>query len=448
MNNKFLVTLSEFNMISHGDRVLIGVSGGADSMCLLSLFEENKASLGIEIAAAHVNHCIRGEEADRDEEFVKSYCLEHEIDFFSKRIDIPLISREKMQSTELCARNERYIYFESFGFDRIATAHTGSDCIETMLMNISRGSGLKGAASIPAVRKNIIRPLIRFTRKETENYCKIHNIDYVTDSSNLSDDYTRNKIRHNVIPSLIEINPSFEQNALRFIDSLREDSGFIEAQALELFRRAYIPESKKLSCSVFNDISPVICKRIIAYFFDLAACSDYEKKHIEILYLNLKQNTFSLNIPGGKEVIKERDFIYIADSGKKIFSIPDSFKFNKGFTGKITFGDYVLNIIKSDISDKNNINSIDFSKCDDIIEIRVRRPGDKINIYPRHCTKTLKKYYNELKFDSEQKENNPVISDSRGVIWVNPAGTDYSRRPDRNSTEIYTITMESEENAE
>ena len=200
MKDKVVRALQQYSMLNQGDSVIVALSGGADSVALLNVICSFKEKYNLKIYAAHLNHGIRGEEAERDENFCKILCDKLNIELFTKRINIRQLAKVQKISEELCGRNERYSFFENLSRRlnaKIATAHTASDNAETVLFNLARGSSLGGISGILPVRDNIIRPLIYVTRAEVEQYCKENNLDYVTDSTNLTDDYTRNHIRHN-----------------------------------------------------------------------------------------------------------------------------------------------------------------------------------------------------------------------------------------------------------
>lgn len=439
MKERVLETINEYGMIPSGASVLVGVSGGADSMCLLAVLEELKDELGITLAAAHVNHSIRGAEADSDEKFVRSYCEKERIPFFSVRIDIPGLSAERGESTELRARTERYKYFASLGFDRIATAHTGSDAAETLLMNLSRGAALKGLCSVPPVRDNVIRPLIGLTRSDTENYCREHGIAFVTDSTNLSDEYTRNRYRHKVIPELVSINPAFEKNALRCIASLRRDEAVLEGMAEKAYSDCL--DGNSLDVKKLSELDEGILYRVIALYLSRNTAADFENRHIEFA-ANRLYEPFAVVLPGA---------VRFEGNGKKLFltenetaaGLPAEIVLDKNSPGTYYFGDFSVEIKLScdNITDKS-VMCVDFSKIDDIIKIRSRTAGDKLTLPGRRCTKSLKKLFNELKIAPEKRGLIPVLADSRGVIAVGGISADAARLPDKNSVRFLIIKTE------
>ena len=219
-------TIRRFAMLRPGERVLVALSGGADSVSLLLVLQK----LGYEVRAFHLNHCLRGAESDRDEAFCRALCAERGVPLNVGRCDIAALSQGK--AVEETARRERYRLLEQAAEgDKIATAHTADDKLETVLFHLVRGSGAKGVSGIPPVRGAVIRPLLFAERREIEAFLRENGQDYVTDSSNLSDDYTRNRLRHSVLPVLRGINEQAAQAALRLGEQLRQDEACLGGQA-------------------------------------------------------------------------------------------------------------------------------------------------------------------------------------------------------------------------
>ena len=241
MTDKARRDCARLGLLEKGDSVIAALSGGADSVALLHFLISVKEQYDLTIHAAHLNHGIRGEEAQRDESFCKILCEKYNVPFHLRRRDIPALARARGVSEELCGREERYAFFEELAEPlnaKIALAHTASDNAETLLFNLSRGASLGGAAAIPQRRGNIIRPLLSCTRAEIEAYCAANGLEYVTDSSNLSDDYTRNRIRHHVIPVLRELNPELESAMLRFSRDAAEVKAYLTRQAQRALEEA------------------------------------------------------------------------------------------------------------------------------------------------------------------------------------------------------------------
>lgn len=225
-------------MLSQGDSVVVALSGGADSVSLLCVLKELSEDLGITVSACHVNHGLRGKESDSDMNFCQQLCEQLNIELHILNTDVRSFQK-KHESIEETARRVRYDFFaEVSDGKKLATAHNCNDSAETVLLNMVRGTGLKGLCGIPPVRGNIIRPIINCTRDEVEEYCKGNSLHYVTDKTNLSTDYTRNKIRHNILPGLMQINPSLLQTVSRMENNLREDNELLEALADEALQSA------------------------------------------------------------------------------------------------------------------------------------------------------------------------------------------------------------------
>lgn len=234
--------VNDFEMFGHGCAVAVALSGGADSVSLLCALKALEGELGITLSACHLNHGMRGEESDADMRFCEELCARLGVPLFAEKINVAEF-RRKHESGEECARRIRYDFFDGtlarLGEGaRLATAHNSNDCAETVLLNLMRGTGLKGLCGIPPVRGSIVRPLIYCTRAEVEDYLASIGEGFVTDRTNLSDDYTRNKVRHLILPEMLKINGALFDGMTRMTASLREDSDYLEEQARLALSRA------------------------------------------------------------------------------------------------------------------------------------------------------------------------------------------------------------------
>ena len=231
------------DLIKDGDKIVLGVSGGPDSMCMLDMMRRLKEekNINFEIYVAHINHMIR-EEAIDDEKYVQNYCLKHNIEFFVKRADVQKIANDKKMGTEEAGRKVRYDFFEEVlqktGSNKIAIAHNKNDKIETIIMHLLRGSGLSGLKGIEPIRDNkYIRPLIECERQEIEQYCEDRNLQPRIDKTNFENEYTRNKIRNIVIPYIKkEFNPNIIQTLSRLSEVATDESNYIDLQTLIYFQ--------------------------------------------------------------------------------------------------------------------------------------------------------------------------------------------------------------------
>ena len=230
--------ISRHRLLQTDGQYLVALSGGADSVALLLVLK----SMGSEVEAVHCNFHLRGEESDRDEQFVISLCERHGVKLHRIHFDTRAYAQLHHVSIEMAARELRYRYFEQLrqdlGMNAVCVAHHRDDVVETVLMNLCRGAGTRGLAGIPPVRGRIVRPLLWTSREEIETYLDVHRIPHIEDSSNRSDDYTRNRIRHQIIPLLMEENPSFLSAIGRTAELLREDDACLCREA-EAFLREH-----------------------------------------------------------------------------------------------------------------------------------------------------------------------------------------------------------------
>lgn len=399
MIDTVLTAIKRYSLIEKGDTVTVALSGGADSVALLHVLWTLKDELSINLKAAHLNHMIRGNEADRDESFVGFLCDKYEIPLVCERIDVPSIAKEKHQSLELAAREVRYDFLMRNCEGLIATAHTASDNIETMLLNLTRGTGLKGLCGIPKKRERFIRPLILCSRGMVEVYCAENSLSFVTDSTNLSDDYTRNKIRHNVATTLRYINPSLEDAFSKTAEVLSEDDAALNIWADEILFKALTDDGilTDMIISLPNSVAKrVIIKYAKSVFDDLQL--DYN--HVNSL-LEICKNGGKISLPTELYCIVKNGVLTISDG--KAEQMP-KYSVELIYTEKV-----------------NNLLSFDLIDCDKMFGspvIRTRKEGDEIRLKNRGCTKSLNKLFTENKVDPAIRDAIPVIADDKGVVWV------------------------------
>ena len=239
--NRFQDYLIKKNLISDEERIVVAVSGGMDSMVLLSCFDQMASKYNLSLLVAHLNHKLRGEESDHDEKFVSEYVQNLNIKFVSKQINVDNYAKENKLSVELAAREVRYQFLEEIRaekkFDKITTGHHANDQAETVLFNFVRGSGWGGLAGILPKRKNIVRPLLFAYRWEIKKFAEDQNLQYVQDSSNLSMDHTRNYIRHNLLPVIKkELNSNIHKRLNDFSAIFLEGDNYLKVEAKRLIR--------------------------------------------------------------------------------------------------------------------------------------------------------------------------------------------------------------------
>lgn len=327
MKEKVIETIRKYNLIKDGDKAVIGVSGGPDSITLLNVLLEIKQEnlIDFDMCVCHVNHMIR-KEAVSDEEFVLDFCKKNNIECFIKRTEIEKIAKENKQGTEETGRIARYDFFneilEKTGSNKIATAHTANDNAETVLMNIIRGSSLQGLKGIEPKRDNLIRPLIECTRNEIENYCKEKNLNPRIDKTNFENIYTRNKIRNMLIPYIEDnFNPNIIECVNRLSDLSKLENDYLEKETAYEYRNMLIEEEKDrivLDLKLFNSQDLVIKSRVVLYTINilLGTRSGIEKKNIEdIIKLcgNNIGNKFLIPNKKIKILVKNKKIFFIAN---------------------------------------------------------------------------------------------------------------------------------------
>ena len=266
-------TIKKYNLINKDDKIICGVSGGPDSICMLNILKNLKEKIGFEIIVCHVNHLIR-EEAISDEQYVENYCIQNNIKYYIKRIDVKNYANNNKQGTEEAGRNVRYEFFDEIlkkeNANKIAIAHNKNDKVETIIMNMLRGSGISGLKGIEPKRENkYIRPLIETERNSIEKYCEEKKLQPRIDKTNFINDCTRNKIRNIVIPYIKnEFNPNIINTMDRLSSVIDEEDDYLEKITKEIFNKLKIKQEKGylvLNLKEFNKQETVIKKRLILY---------------------------------------------------------------------------------------------------------------------------------------------------------------------------------------
>lgn len=425
MNNKVLKTVEKYNMLSKGDSVLIGVSGGADSIALLEFFVSVKEKYDLDICVAHIEHGIRGEDSVNDAEFVENYCKKLGVKFYLKTIDAPNLAKKAKMGVEEYSRMARYDFFNTIECDKIATAHNLTDNIETLLFRLARGTGLKGACSIPAVRGKIIRPFIEVSSSEIRKWCNDNNIPYRVDCTNSDSAYSRNLIRLEILPLFEKLNANYQDNIDDFISDVNEDYAFIDDYVKSIYPK--IVKDNEIDLPKLNELDLPIKKRILIMFFNE---NGYSLNRIHL------QSVIDITLKSGKSQIKENVFAISAKGKIRLAKFND---LNKK-------GEFVTKILNIDeFKDKN----IDFyCDCDKIvgnITIRARQAGDRIKPAGRNVSKTLKKLFNESAYPIEKRDKKIVVCDDFGIVGVIGLCADERVKVDCNTAKILTIKLPSED---
>ena len=303
MKEEVLKTIKKYNLIESGDKLVLGVSGGPDSISMLNVLreiaEDETIDLKFQIVVSHINHNIR-KEAKEDEEFVKKYCDENNIKFFSKSIDVEKIANNSKIGIEEAGRKVRYEFFDEVlnktNSNKIAIAHNKNDKVETMIMNVLRGSGLLGLKGIEPKRGKYIRPLIEIEREKIEEYCEEKNLNPRIDKTNFDNTYSRNKVRNVVIPYIKqEFNPNIIKTLDRLSELVKEEDTYVEKQVEKAYQEIFIEGNNEeiiLNLKKFNNYEKVIKSRIVLYTITrlFGSSKGIEKIHIDDILKLCKNN--------------------------------------------------------------------------------------------------------------------------------------------------------------
>ena len=415
MLNKLLAFNRRYRLMNPGDTVICALSGGADSVALLFSLYLLKDKLGITLEAAHFNHNLRGEESDRDESFVRNLC---------DRYDIPLhIGSGQIlpgkKGLEAAARDARYGYFQTLE-GKIATAHTADDNAETVLMHLVRGTGLKGLGGIAPRNRNVIRPMLEITRLDVEAFLEEWCLSHITDSSNDTDAFLRNRIRHHVMPLLKAENPRLAENLSAMALNLRQDEEVLS----ELAVQDTLP-----SVETLKSMAPALRSRALEAFFKKSGVKEPEQSHIELaekLVFSEKPSARAA-FPGGVTIARSYDRLAVLQPEdtpeEAVLPCP----------GETEFGNY--RVICTPAETIKNTATVFTIRPQGQVVLRCRKSGDAIRL--SGGTKQLKKLFIDKKIPASQRPQIPVISDEAGVLAVCEIGVNL----DRTASELPAVTV-------
>ena len=444
VREKVLSVIRREQMLSPDCAVVVGVSGGADSVTLLHVLTKLwRDGLFSRLVAVHVNHNLRGAEALRDQQFVQRLCEQWQVPLVVESYDIAALAAEQGKGYEETGREQRYIAFEktaaNFKNSRIATAHTADDNAETLLLHLCRGCGVHGAAGIPPVRGSIIRPLITCTRAEIEAYCEENTLSFVTDSTNRDTHYTRNRIRCEVLPVLQTINPETVSAFGRFIEQMRQTDVFLEQLACEAVSKAGTGQPDIYCRQTLLSLTEPVRSRALCKILKTA-----EQRHVSLVSEALERGQGAVVLPTGMRVeVTESAIRFDQKTPYAAFYIPVEY----GESYVIGHKRYTLSIVsRQEYEQKLNISSDRFPNamdCDKIrgdLILRQRNDGDSFHPAGRKCGKTLKKLFNETK--AQSRDTIPVLCDAQGIVAVVGFGCDERVRISHDTTRVLMIKKE------
>lgn len=453
--------IAQTQMIDKSDSVLAAVSGGADSMCMLSLLIEYSKEKNLKLGVININHGFRPE-ASIEADYIKEYCMEKQIPFFLKEI-----KPGECAKSEESAREYRYKLIaqtaKENGYTRIALAHNANDRAETLMFNIYRGTGLRGLASIRPLRDQYIRPLLGIKREDIENYLSEKNIKYYTDSTNLEDSYDRNKIRHHIIPTACTINSRSIEHMNELSDYMDRLNLFIQKTVSEKYD-LLVKENKEgysIGIEELNSLDELIASELLRYVLTSITpkLKDITSEHInDILMLSRKEDNGRVDLPYNIRVFKEYEVLFISNKTDEngsleevpinISEIKDSGKILEKFylDKKINVRVFARRDISGDLKEHIPTNKytkwFDYDKITSSVCIRKREEKDFLYIDLSGHRKTVSRYMIEAKIPERLREEIPVIAMGDEILWIPGYRESYAYRIDDNTQYILEMDLE------
>lgn len=437
MLRKIKKYIDKWDMLEAGDRVITGVSGGADSVCLLLVLVKLREIIPFELVVVHVNHGLRGEAADGDEAYVKALCEKYQIPCVVYLENVELIAKKRKQSLEEAGREVRREAFrktlEKYNGTKIALAHHQNDNAETFLMNLSRGSGLAGLRGILPVNGNVIRPLLSVGRKDIEQYLEEQGILYCTDETNKSDEYTRNRVRNHVIPYLEgHVNAKVVSHMNEAMEKLGEVQAYLEEQAEHAWRdcvrmcgTGYLVEGEAFG-ALPSVIKPLVLKRTLKELTGKE--KDITTAHLQdIQELFEKQAGRRIDLPYETAAERVYEGVEFRKKGLCLEGEREAKELNlkEGESGeidwygvKIRYQVFERGSRKSECSEKTYTKWFDYDIIKDTVNVRMRKPGDYITIHQDGKTQKLKSFFINEKIPREKRGEIPLIAEGNHVLWI------------------------------
>ena len=484
--NKVINFINKYQMIEAGDLVAVGVSGGADSVCLLHLLRRVSGEIPCTLLAVHVDHGVRPESA-KDAAYVEQLCREMEIPFYLQKVDMNGYAKEHGLTPEEAGRQLRYAAFEEALKEyqqggqacKIAVAHNANDRAETMLFHIFRGSGIRGLRSIRPVREHVIRPILCLEREEIEGYLAENHLEYCQDSTNEADEYTRNKIRHHILPyAEREVCSGAVAHMGELADILAETEHYLEGQTRQLYEM-YVQESGPeqlpvyiaeaggeapwlcVQCGQLLSEAPAMYKRV------LLSCIEYLTPHrkditgqhiADLVKLMASQGSKELLFPHGIKAYKEYDRLILCrnaagvtcrsnddETSDKVYLIEPPM--NIYVPGE---GEYIFSIIENNTffyENKQNIPEnrytkwFDYDKITTTLLLRTRKQGDYLTIDRMLHTKSVKKYMIDEKIPKAQRDSMHILADGAHVMWIPGYRISQSYKVDEGTKRILQVQL-------
>ena len=450
-------------MLRRGDKVVLGVSGGADSVCLLTVLSALKKELGIELSVAHINHGVRAE-AGGDAAYVEQLCRELSVPFYLKEICMEELAREWRCSSEEAGRKARYAFFEEIcrliGAEKIAVAHNMGDCSETVLFHLFRGSGLSGLSGIRPVRDNVIRPILCLERREIEQYLLAKGLSYRHDVTNDGDDYTRNRIRHHILPyAEAEIVTGAAKNVYEAARQIAQTQDFVEIQVEHVWKEVVLScteECIELDIPRFTGLHVVLQKGILrkAVAMLVLGCKDITREHLEgLASLAQHRGNRQIYLPGQLrgERSYERLIIYKdtpQEAQEKELVIDKGMLGEEPVTVEFAGAWITLNVTDfsgnlQDIPQNQYTKWLNCDKIKDNLKIRYRQSGDYFSLKKDTGLgkKKLKDFFMDEKIPRKRRDELILIAEGNHVLWLTGYRISEYYKVDEKTQKVLQITV-------
>ncbi|NLY21295.1 MAG: tRNA lysidine(34) synthetase TilS [Tissierellia bacterium] len=451
MINRILKTIDKWDMIKPGDTVIVGLSGGADSVFLLHLLNSVKAQLNINIVSAHVNHGVRGEFALNDQIFSEKLSKKMNIPFYTIDVDMNGYAKEHGISSEEAGRILRYDFFRKIGKEysnyKIAVAHNRDDQVETILMRIMRGTGLDGLAGIPYTRDEIIRPILDISRVDIEYYLNSNGIEYVDDHTNFETDYMRNKIRLKLIPEIEKTyNPKFKTAIISLVDIVREESDYLNIESISVYNKIVnvVDGNIYIDIEPFSKLHIAIKRRVIRIALEQIVSTlegnSYEQIE-DVVSLSEKQTGKRIDNIKGVSVIIEYDKMVLKNNTVENKKSIDK-TLEMGINNVYANNSVIIMEIVDKISKTNNKTAyFDCDKLSGNIFVRNRKNGDRIVPTGMTGSKKIKDFFIDEKIPQSQRDEIMVFCDEEKIIWLGGLRQSELTKVDNDTKKILKIEI-------
>ena len=457
---KVKLTIDRFGMLKPGERVLVAVSGGPDSVCLLSVLRDLSAELGVSLHVAHLDHMFRGRESADESLFVARLAEKLGIPVTIEQFDVPAFCRERGLSSQAGAREVRYGFLHrvagTVGASRIATGHTAADQAETFLMRLLRGAGVAGLSAIPPVRENIIRPLIEVTREDVLEYIQSSGLEYVSDPTNTKPVYTRNRIRMEVLPVLKRFNPRIVETLASTASLLRDEDEAAEACLSTSAAGVMVQEENyvALNREKFNALPQAYKRRMLRKAVDLASADTRGLSSVQvsevIAFMAAAQTGRTMRMPYGLIIEREYEkFVICFEVPPGGFSYPleiPGVTLISGLGMEVEAG--VFNDIPAETSVPNYRWQalFDYDKIEPLLTMRNRRSGDWF--CPTGMggkSKKLQDYFVDEKIPRHERDTVPILLSGKDVLWVVGLRTDNRFLPGKGTKRVLMVQVRREQ---